>query len=185
MTVKFNWVSKEVDDATVHVAHTPYGDLRITEDKDVPWLHMRSPLSAEMERRHNCNGDALELARSKLESDIVDFAKRDQRNPLKFNTEVSEENNALARCAVTAFGNYSYKLRKSDDLWYIVALSTPRAAHSRFELTGFTKCYAELPSEITVEDCGGDWYSPEIEQFLTELHIRALRIECFVMGVAF
>jgi hypothetical protein len=29
------------------------------------------------------------------------------------------------RCAVTAFGNYSYKLRKSDDHWYIVALSTP------------------------------------------------------------
>jgi hypothetical protein len=28
--------------------------------------------SAEMERRHNCN-NALELARSKLESDIIDF----------------------------------------------------------------------------------------------------------------
>ena len=182
MNVKFNWVSKELGDATVHVAHTPYGDLIINEDKDVPWLHMRSPLIAEMEHRHNCN-NALELARSKLESDIVDFAKRDQRNPLKFNTEVSEEN-ALARCAVTAFGNYSYKLRKSDDHWYIVALATPRAAHSRFELTGFTKCYTELPSEITVDECGGNMYSPEIEQFLTELHIRALRIECSVMGVA-
>ena len=180
---KFNWVSQEADDATVHVAHTPYGDLIITEDKGVPWLHMRSPLSAEMEHRHNCKEDALELARIKLESDIVDFAKRHQRNPLKFNTEVSEEN-ALARCAVTAFGNYSYKLRKSDDHWYIVALSTPRANLSRFELTGFTKCYAELPCDITVEDCSGNMYSPEIEQFLTELHIRALRIECSVMGVA-
>ena len=39
---KFNWVSKEVGDATVHVAHTPYGDLIITEDKDVPWLHQWS-----------------------------------------------------------------------------------------------------------------------------------------------
>lgn len=35
--------------------------------------------SAEMERRHNCN-NALELARSKLESDIVDFAKRHHRS---------------------------------------------------------------------------------------------------------
>ena len=108
---------------------------------------------------------------------------RHQRNPLKFNTESATEN-ALARCAVTAFGNYSYKLRKGDDHWYIVALSTPRAVHSRFELTGFTKCYTELPSEITVDECGGNMYSPEIEQFLTELHIRALRIECSVMGVA-
>lgn len=179
---KFNWVSQEVDDATVHVAHTPYGDLIINEDKDVPWLHMRSPLIAEMEHRHNCN-NALELARSKLESDIVDFAKRHQRNPLKFNTECAA-NNVLIRCAVTAFGSYSYHLRKSDDHWYIVALSTPRAVHSRFELTGFTKCYTELPSEITVDECGGNMYSPEIEQFLTELHIRALRIECSVMGVA-
>ena len=40
MNVKFNWVSKELGDATVHVAHTPYGDLSITEDKGVPWLHM-------------------------------------------------------------------------------------------------------------------------------------------------
>lgn len=183
MNVKFNWVSKEVGGATVHVAHTPYGDLIIiiTEDKGVPWLHMRSPLSAEMEHRHNCKEDALEWARKKLESDIVDFAKRDQRNPLKFNTESATEN-ALARCAVTAFGNYSYKLRKGDDHWYIVALSTPKATHSRFELTGFTKCYTELPNEITVDERDGDMYSPEIEQFLTELHIRALRIECSVMG---
>ena len=42
MTVKFNWVSQEADDATVHVAHTPYGDLIITEDKGVPWLHIRA-----------------------------------------------------------------------------------------------------------------------------------------------
>jgi hypothetical protein len=35
--------------------------------------------SAEMERRHNCN-NAIELARSKLESDIVDFAKRHHRS---------------------------------------------------------------------------------------------------------